>query len=204
MNAPYFPIPKATKPRKCRNRECRATFTPIRPLQTVCGPLCAFSLIEQRKAKEAERAARIERAEFRVRKEKAKRLKTLKAEAQAAFNAFIRARDLSAGHNCIDCSKPFEPQKPGGSVDAGHFLSRGSHPNLAFHEQNCFAQRKNCNRPGGTTAAAFRLGVIARIGLEAVEALEADTTPRRYRADDYRAIRDLYRQKLKDLTKNAP
>ena len=106
---------------------------------------------------------------------------------------------MKAKHDCIDCDKPFEPQKPGGSVDAGHYLSRGSHPNLAFSEQNCFAQRKNCNRPGGTTATAFRLGVIDRIGLDAVEALESDTTPRRYRAEDYRAIRDLYRAKLKEL-----
>lgn len=194
---------KRVKPRKCRNRKCRREFVPARPLQTVCCPACAFQLIAVRKSKEEESKAKAERKEIRVRKEKAKRPKTLKAEAQSAFNAFIRARDLSAGHNCIDCGKPFEPQKPGGSVDAGHFLSRGSHPNLAFHEHNCFAQRKNCNRPGGTTAAAFRLGVIARIGIEAVEALEADTTPRRYRADDYRAIRDLYRSKLKALKEAA-
>lgn len=178
---------------------CKAEFSKRIPLQVVCSVECALKAGQARKAKEAAKKAKAERAALKVRKEAAKRPKTLKAEAQAAFNSYIRARDLSAGHNCIDCGKPFEPQRPGGSVDAGHFLSRGSHPNLAFHEQNCFAQRKNCNRPGGTTAAAFRIGVIARIGIEAVEALEADTTPRRYRADDYRAIRDLYRSKLKAL-----
>lgn len=146
----------------------------------------------------AKRAA-AERLSLKARKEKAKRTSDLRQEAQAAFNAYIRYRDISAGHNCICCGKPFEPAKPGGSVDAGHYLSRGSHPNLAFDERNVFAQRKNCNRPGGTTAAAFRLGVIARIGLAAVEALESDTTPRRYRSDDYRRIRDEYRAKLREL-----
>jgi hypothetical protein len=182
---------------------CRTTYKPARMGQGCCLNLdCIILAGQARKAKEAAKQAKAERAAIKVRKEAAKRPNTLKAEAQAAFNAYIRARDLSAGHNCIDCDKPFEPQKPGGSVDAGHYLSRGSHPNLAFSEQNCFAQRKNCNRPGGTTATAFRLGVIDRIGLDAVEALESDTTPRRYRAEDYRAIRDLYRSKLKELKAN--
>lgn len=160
---------------------------------------CAIKIAIMRREKVVKTRAKEDCAAFKVRKEKAKRPQDLKVEAQRAFNAYIRARDLSAGHPCICCGKPFEPQKFGGSVDAGHFLSRGSHPNLAFDERNCFAQRKNCNRPGGTTAAAFKLGVIGRIGLEAVEALEADTMPRRYRADDYRRIRDEYRIKLKEL-----
>lgn len=186
-----------------RCRYCRQPYKPARMGQGCCLNLdCIIQAGQARKAKEAAKQAKAERAAIKVRKEAAKRPKTLKVEAQAAFNAYIRARDLIAGHNCIDCGKPFEPQKPGGSVDAGHYLSRGSHPNLAFSEQNCFAQRKNCNRPGGTTATAFRLGVIDRIGLDAVEALESDTTPRRYRAEDYRAIRDLYRAKLKELKAN--
>ena len=203
MNSPSLPFAatKPPKPRKCRNRKCRAIFTPSRPLQTVCGPLCALRLIEDRAAKDKQKREKRFQQEIRERKEKAKRPQDLKAEARIAFHAYIRARDIAAGHGCIDCGKPFEPQKPGGSVDAGHYLSRGSHPNLAFSEINTNAQRKNCNRPGGTTAAAFRLGMIARYGLAAVEALEADTEPRRYRADDYRAIRDLYRAKLKELSR---
>lgn len=196
-------ISKTMKPKTCRCG-CGKKFVPTRPMQPTSDDFdCKVRFAEQHAAKaRAKRAAeqkRAERAEFRARKEKAKRTGDLKAEAQAAFNAYIRYRDLSAGHRCIDCGKPFEPDKPGGSVDAGHYLSRGSHPNLAFDERNVHAQRKNCNRPGGATAADFRLGVIARIGLAAVEALEADTTPRRYRADDYRQIRDTYRKKLKDL-----
>lgn len=202
MNSPGLPFTtKPPKARKCRNRECRATFTPSRPLQSVCGPKCAQDLIEQRKAKDAAKVAKAERQEVRERKEKAKRPRTLKAEAQAAINAYRRISDILAGYGCIDCGEPFEPQRPGGSVDAGHYLSRGSHPHLAFVEMNINAQRKNCNKPGGTTAAAHRLGMIARYGLAAVEALEADTTPRRYRDDDYRAIRDTYRAKLKELNR---
>lgn len=191
------------KARKCANRKCRAEFVPCRPMQTACSPNCAVEIAAKKRELVDYEEKKAERKELKAKKEQVKRPKTLKAEAQAAFNAFIRYRDLSAGHNCICCGKPFEPQKPGGSVDAGHYLSRGGAPHLAFNENNCFAQRKNCNRPGGTTAAAFRLGVKARIGIAALEALEADQEQRRYRPDDYRRIRDEYRAKLRELKGKA-
>jgi len=185
-------------------RICREKFTPSRPMQPVCASFeCQVSYASRAAQKAAQaRKAKEARAD-RIKREQIKPTSKLRQEAQAAFNAFIRARDLFAGHSCICCGKPFEPEKFGGSVDAGHYLGRGSHPNLSFDERNVHAQRKNCNRPGGTTAAQFRLGMIARIGLAAVEALEADTTPRRYRADDYRRIRDEYRAKLRELKRGA-
>lgn len=189
---------KPPKPRKCRI--CRQEYRPWRALQVTCDDQgCQHAYAMQIVKKRQEKCKADERKAIKARKEAAKRPKTLKSEAQAAFNAFIRYRDLSAGHNCICCGKPFEPQKPGGSVDAGHWLSRGGAPHLSFNENNCFAQRKNCNRPGGTTAAAFRAGVVARIGLEAAEAVEADQEQRCYRDDDYRRIRDEYRAKLRAL-----
>ncbi|CAN7494168.1 recombination protein NinG [Acidovorax sp. LjRoot74] len=164
----------------------------------------AYAEAEEAKAKrkaekQARASAKVEKAEDRRRKEAAKRIPELIAEAQAAFNAYIRARD--EGQPCICCGKPFEPMKPGGSVDAGHFRSRGAAGHLRFNEDNCFAQRKNCNRPGGATYAAFRAGVVARIGEERVAALEADNTPCKWMHDQLRAIRDTYRAKLKELRK---
>lgn len=156
---------------------------------------------ERAEEKKARAAAKVERAETRRRKEAAKRLPELIAEAQAAFNAFIRARD--DGLPCICCGKPFEPMKPGGSVDAGHFRSRSAAGHLRFHEDNCFAQRKNCNRPGGTTYAAFRAGVVARIGEERVQALEQSNGVRKWTHDELRGIRDHYRAALKALKQNT-
>ncbi len=179
---------------------CRTTYKPARMGQGCCLNLdCIIQAGQARKAKEAARRAKAERAAIKARKEKAKRPQDLKAEARTAFHAYIRARDIAAGYGCIDCGKPFEPQKPGGSVDAGHYLSRGSAPHLAFDERNVHAQRKNCNRPGGATAAEYRAGLVERIGHAAVEELEADQESRRYRDDDYRRIRDEYRAKLKEL-----
>ena len=144
---------------------------------------------------------KVERAVDRKRKEAVKSRPELLEDAQKAFNLFIRTRD--AGLPCICCGKPFEPEKPGGSADAGHYLSRGAAPHLRFEENNCFAQRKNCNRPGGTTRQAFRAGVVARIGLEAVEALEADTAVRKWTAEDLREIRKTYAAKARTLKKES-
>ena len=76
-------------------------------------------------------------------------------------------------------------------------------PHLRFHEDNAHAQRKQCNRWGAGRAVDYRLGLIERIGLARVEALEADQQPRKYTADELRAIRDLYRAKLRELVKGC-
>ena len=187
-----------TRAKTCRI--CREKFIPTRGIQPVCEKFACnvtFATAAAEKAVKARKAA--ERKKLAGRREGTKRKSDLMKEAQAAFNAFIRARDLAAGHPCICCGNPFEPQRPGGSVDAGHYLSVGSAYHLRFDERNCHAQRKSCNRPGGTSRAAFRAGMIERIGFEAVESLEADQTERRYRADDLREIRGLYREKLRRL-----
>ena len=119
------------------------------------------------------------------------------AEAQAACNAYIRARD--AGKPCICCGKPMEPQKAGGSMDAGHFRSRSSAPQLRFDEDNIFGQRKNCNRPGGTTYAAFRAGVVARIGEERTAAVEAANFTHKWTHEELIEIRAGYIAKRKAL-----
>lgn len=159
-----------------------------------CCPEHALQHVQQQRAKAEQKKAAAERKADRAKREAIKTAKELRPEAQAAFNAFIRFRDRF--QPCICCGKPFESDKPGGAMDAGHFRSRGSAPHLAFNEDNCHAQRKNCNRPGGTTYDRYRAGLIARIGLARVEALEANNEARRFRAEDYRAIRDQYRAKL--------
>ena len=175
--------------------QCNRPFAMQRAMQQVCGPVCAGRKVRAKR----DAKAKAERAQTRERRQALKSLRDLLAEAQVAFNAFIRARD--AGLPCICCGQPFEPQKPGGSMDAGHYLGRGIAPQHRFNEANVFGQRKNCNRPGGTTRAAFRAGVIARIGLPAVEALEADTAVPKWDRDELIALRAHYRAKLRQLEK---
>ena len=178
-------------PKACR--QCKRDFMPARPLQQVCSPTCAA-----RKARaDRQSQEKAERALTRKRREAIKTIADRIAEAQAACNAYIRARD--AGKPCICCGKPMEPQKAGGSMDAGHFRSRSSAPQLRFDEDNIFGQRKNCNRPGGTTYAAFRAGVVERIGEERTAAVEAANHSHKWTHDELIEIRARFIGKRKAL-----
>lgn len=185
------------KQRKCK--ACKHPFMPARSTQTACGIDCAMQLAHEKKVKLAECDRLDTVRKDRARKERLKTRRDWEKEAQAAFNAFIRARD--AGKPCICCGLPLSAGEVGGHYDCGHYRSTGSAPHLRFHEDNAHAQRKQCNRWGAGRAVDYRLGLIARIGLARVEALEADQTPRKYTADELRAIRDEYRAKLRELVK---
>ena len=148
-------------------------------------------------AKKARAAAKVERASIRARKEAIKTLPMLKAEAQQAFNAYIRARD--ADKPCICCGLPLSAGDVGGAFDCGHYRSVGSAQHLRYDERNAHGQRKQCNRWGAGRAVDYRIGLVARIGLEAVEALEADNAPRKWLREELIYIRDRYRAKLKEL-----
>lgn len=150
---------------------------------------------EERKKQIA--AAKVERADIRKRKESLKRIPDLIKEAQIAFNAYIRARDKEK--TCICCGIPLGTGEVGGSYDAGHYRSTGSASHLRYNEDNCHAQRKQCNRYGAGRAVDYRVGLINRIGIDRVEALEADNKPHKWQADELRAIKAKYKQKLKEL-----
>ena len=192
-------IPK--KPRKCR--VCKSDFQPVRCLQQTCSFDCEVKLgmihAERSKAKreKAERIAEI--SSTKILREKLKTKSEWMREAQAAFNAYIRFRDQLAGHPCISSGQPLDWS--GNNVDAGHYRSRGSAPHLRFDERNCHAQSKKDNRYLSGNAVDYRIGLIARIGLEAVESLEADQTPKKYTIAELKAIKAYYVAKLKDIRK---
>jgi hypothetical protein len=179
------------KVKHCAYDKCGREFLPLMPMQRVCGPLCASRMVRAKKLEE--------RAQVRARKQALKRIPDLIAEAQESFNAFIRLRD--AGKPCICCGKPLGDGEVGGKFDCGHYRSRGSAPHLRFDERNAHAQRKYCNRHGAGRAVDYRLGLIARIGLEAVEALEADNQIHKWSRDELIAIRATYKAKCKELEK---
>jgi hypothetical protein len=188
-------LPAAEPKRRTRKcKICREPFEPRSMTQKVCGAACAETLALQDKA----RKLRMERQAGLA---KLKRRADYLKEAQTAFNAWVRLRDDALP--CICCGKFSDSTASvGGKWDAGHYLSRGSHPHLRFDERNVFKQRKGCNRPGGTTAASFRLGVIARIGLDAVEALESSQAPAKWTVDELKAIKADYTARLKQMKKD--
>ena len=191
-------IPKRKRHCRC----CRELFQPVRTKQTTCGKeQCDLTIAlaaaekSKRKREKAERIADI--ASTKILREKLKTKSEWMREAQTAFNQFIRLRDQLAGHPCISSGQPLDWS--GNNVDAGHYRSRGSAPHLRFDERNCHAQAKRENRYLSGNAVDYRVGLIARIGLEAVESLEADQTPKKYTIAELKAIKAHYVAKLKEM-----
>ena len=177
----------ASRPKECK--QCGSSFTPARPMQNVCSPICARRLVNAAKKEEAERT--------KSRKAAIKRIPDLIKEAQHAFNAYIRARDCSLP--CICCGQALTQEAVGGGYDCGHYRSTGSASHLRFHEDNAHAQRKVCNRYGAGRAVDYRIGLIARIGLGRVEALESNCVPHKWQRDELIEIKETYKRKLKEL-----
>lgn len=188
---------KQPKAKKCKVASCGATFIPARLGQSVCSPACAIIDAPRHQEKARKSLAKVERKEIKVRKEKLKSRADHLREAQQAFNEFIRARDQAAGHPCISSGKPLDWS--GNAVDAGHYRSVGSAPHLRFDERNCHAQSKQDNRFLSGNAVDYRIGLIARIGQEEVDALEADQSIRKYTIEEIKAIKAEYRAKTREL-----
>lgn len=180
---------------------CGKSFTPRSSFHSVCKPACLLRQInrEERQKKAAAKAKNTqERAQFKERKAKLKRIPDLIKEAQTAFNKWIRARDEK--EPCISCgAPPPDLSQLHAGRDAGHYRSTGSASHLRFHPDNCHAQCVRCNQWGAGRAVDYRLGLCRRIGVERVEALEASNTPHKWERDELIAIKALYVQRLKNL-----
>lgn len=178
--------------RKCAIKTCRAPFSPRSMDHKCCSPACAIQFVAGEKA----------RQDRKDRQEGLAKLKTRQAwlkEAQAAFNAFIRARDASLP--CICCGRTSEKQYlTGSNWDCGHYRSTGSAPHLRFNENNAHRQLTVCNRHGAGRAVDYRIGLINRIGLLAVEAIEVDQEPRKWTIEELKKIKEHYKKKVKEFT----
>lgn len=180
-----------------RCKACKDQFTPARPMQSVCSPACAYERVRAQK-EQAERQARSDRRkEDRDRREKLKTRSDYIKEAQIACNSYVRERDR--GRLCISCGNTLRSGGTGGGFDAGHYRSVGSAPHLRFEPDNIHGQCKQCNRYGAGRAVDYRAGLVERIGLRRVEALEADQTPRKYSIPELIQIRDEFKAKAKEL-----
>ena len=185
---------------RTRCAHCRQKFESKRPGQIIHEECAADYVIaqrekEERKAeKQARMQARVERAETRRKKEKSLTLSQRKARAQVHVNAFVRLRD--ADLPCISCGRFHE-----GQWHAGHYRSRGAAINLALDPRNIHKQCQPCNTHLHGNAIAYRAGLIARYGVEYVEALESANGSLHLTAEEVDAIRDEYREKVKELKK---
>lgn len=180
---------------------CRTRFEPERPSQIVhieCVEAWTLAQAAKRGREEAKRvraAEKMDRADAKRRKEAVKSRSKWLAEAQTAFNSFIRARD--AGQPCISCGRHHQ-----GQYHAGHYLSVGARPELRFEEANVHKQCAPCNNHLSGNAVLFRRGLLEKLGLEIVEWLEGPHEPKKYTIAELIEIKSVYRMREKSWPKN--
>lgn len=177
---------KPPKPKKCQNPSCCELFVPERIGQKVCGPRCAWALVNDQKAKEFN-------AETRRRKKAMldKDPKHWRKRAKTACHAYIRERDKHLP--CISCGSTSTAQ-----WDAGHYRPSGGNSALRYHELNIHKQCCSCNdgnkRSGNITE--YRIGLVKKIGVAAVEWLEGPHPVKRWTVDELKAIEAHYKREL--------
>lgn len=177
-------ISKRTK--TCRN--CLAEFLPFQSTQKVCGIACASEVGKEKTIRDN---ARAERKDIAKRREAMKTRSDWLKEAQQAVNAYVRERDYALP--CISCGTT------SGAWDAGHYLSVGARPHLRFALTNIHKQCVRCNQHLSGNAIAYRIGLIAKIGVAPVEYLESDNIPCKHTIDDLKAIKATFKAKTKAL-----
>lgn len=149
----------------------------------------------RREAREQQQA---DRRAWRKRKAALKTKPEWRREAQTAFNRYVRLRD--AGKPCISCSR-IPQQKFGGTMDCGHYRTRGAAAHLSFNLHNTAAQCVWCNRNRSGAQKAFEQGLIERIGKAAVDALNNNNSPRKFDIQYYQRIKKIFTRKTRMLEK---
>lgn len=153
-----------------------------------------YKKLVTKKNKEASQKKKEERAKLKRRKENLKTKPQLIKEAQAAVNAYVRARD--SNKPCISCQVK-TIQKRGGTMDAGHYRSRGSAGHLRFNVLNIHSQCVTCNRWQSGNVVDYRINLIKRIGIDLVEKLESDNSTRIFTIEYLRRIKKIFTKRAK-------
>ncbi|MEB0106149.1 recombination protein NinG [Pseudomonas sp. MH9.3] len=185
---------KQLRPKKCRVTACGASFVPSRMGQAVCSPACAMIDAPRHEPKARKALADLGRKELRAAKVKIKSRAQHMKEAQTAFNAWIRERDI--GLPCVSCGRHHN-----GQWHAGHYRTVGGNPELRFEPLNVWRQCAPCNNHKSGDIVNYRLELVKRIGAEKVDWLEGPHEPQRYTIEQLQAIKAKYRAMTRELKK---
>jgi hypothetical protein len=154
---------------------------------------CHKCLVEDGREKQKKHDKR----EIREKKKKLKTKSEWEADCQKAVNRYIRARDFH--EPCISCGTTRQDIQ----YAAGHYLTRGGHPELRYHEDNIHKQcNKRCNLELSGNIAAYRINLIKKIGIERVEFLEGPHEPRKDTVEDLQERIKKYNKMALELEKN--
>lgn len=152
------------KPKKCA--ECKNEFTPIKPLQKYCGPVCFW---EAGKKKLALKEKKDWQAEKNTIKEKIAKLGDYEKLLEKEINEIVRLIDCGC-KNCISCN----PDTPIQKRFAGHFHSVGSNKSIRYNLHNIHRQCYSCNGNKGGNQIIYLEGLEREYGSEYAEYVHYD------------------------------
>lgn len=187
---------------------CRAEFMKKRAMQKIPDDHidCLVKHAENERVKldrkalrERSRALKVEKREHKQKLDASKPLRWHLNRAQAACNAYIRARDY--GKPCICCGEPIDWNGTN-TVDAGHWRTVAAAGHLRFNEDNIHAQRKFCNKEKAGNQAGMEQGMIRRIGKARVEALRNSNEIKNWTREELAEVTAYFRAKTKEVLKN--
>ncbi|NHB94610.1 recombination protein NinG [Photorhabdus cinerea] len=113
-------------------------------------------------------------------------------QAQCSVNAYVRYRDKDKP--CISCGTTESSQ-----WDAGHYRTTSAAPQLRFDIRQIHKQCIVCNRHHSGNLVPYRIELIDRIGIEAVEDIESNHGRHRWTIEECKAIKAEFDEKLKKL-----
>lgn len=175
------------KPREKTCKACGNRYMPVKPMQKVCGPLCAIQFAQSERAKKERKQAAQERAEAR------KKLKTradYMREAQAAVNRYVRLRDRDKG--CVSCDRPATWN---GQWHASHFRSVGAASAVRFNLWNIHKACSVCNHHLSGNLAEYRPRLVALIGQYRVDWLDSQNQVARYEIEYLERIKKVFNKR---------
>ena len=167
---------------------CKKQFTQFNSTISVCGYQCAIEWGKLHPKKTS-----IKRVNSEIKSEAKNKLKTqaqLRNPIKLHFQKWVRMRDIK--EPCISCGTNEA------KWDGGHYLKAEIYSGVIFDERNVNKQCSYCNQYLDGNTAAYRQGLIKKIGLEAVEALEDlanETRTKKWTIEELQTIKTKYKIK---------
>jgi len=174
------------KTKKCKHSKCRKEFTPMNGKHICCDWKCGIDYAKEKEVKRKLKNNRKALKEFREGD-----VPHLTKVAQQVFNKYIRKRDEHLP--CISCNHIGNRQR-----HAGHFRPVGRNHQMRFNEDNAHSQCSICNNHLSGNLVPYREALIVKIGIDKVEALEADNDTKKYTVEELQEIIETYKRKYKE------
>lgn len=186
-------VPVKRKAKTCP--ECKNSFIPTRAIQPACNTLeCSISYADKVLAKSKAKLAKEERRDHREKLADSKKLSHWLALTERVAHAYIHVRDR--GLPCISCGTTSTVQ-----WEAGHWLTKGARPELRFVAEQINLQCHRCNVQLSGNQAAYRLGLVLKIGEARVKELEGPHPPTKFTREALAAIRKEFAAATRQLEK---